>query len=90
MENRHTQTNVTALEVPNYSTSLKINSERQYRLLFAILEQSRATNELIQIGGANNVPDVVASNENCTEIIRKQLNNPHKSSLSFTCNGGEA
>jgi len=43
----------------DHSTKLRINSERQYRLILAILEHPRATNELIQIVGANNVPDVV-------------------------------
>ena len=44
----------------NQSTqTLRINSERQYRLILAILETARGTNELIRIIGANNVPDVV-------------------------------
>lgn len=38
---------------------LQINSERQYRLIFAILKQPMAISELIQIVGANNIPDVV-------------------------------
>jgi len=51
-------------DVQIHSTAFKpkpllINSERQYRLVLAILEQPRATNSLIQIIGANNVPDVV-------------------------------
>lgn len=39
--------------------TLPINSWKQYRLVLAILEQPRATNSLIKIVGANNVPDVV-------------------------------
>jgi hypothetical protein len=38
---------------------LRINSERQYRLVMAILKHPKATNTLIQIVGANNVPDAV-------------------------------
>lgn len=41
------------------SKPLLINSWKQYRLVLAILEQPRATNSLIKIIGANNVPDVV-------------------------------
>ncbi|BBP44554.1 hypothetical protein [Thiosulfativibrio zosterae] len=66
MENRPNITNEAALEVLNHSInsdtakqSLIINSMRQYRLVLAILEQARPTNELIGIVGANNVPDVV-------------------------------
>ncbi|MBD3767949.1 MAG: hypothetical protein IE928_08385 [Gammaproteobacteria bacterium] len=38
---------------------LPINSPRQYRLILAILEGAKSTRDLIQIVGANNVPDVV-------------------------------
>jgi len=41
------------------SKPLLINSWKQYRLVLAILEQPRATNSLIKIIGANNVPNVV-------------------------------
>lgn len=66
MENRPNQTTRTALPDSNHSTNtnqakqtLRINSERQYRLILAILETARGTNDLIRIIGANNVPDVV-------------------------------
>lgn len=52
------------LNVPNHSKgnapkTLPINSERQYRLILAILQEPKATNDLIRIVKANNVPDVV-------------------------------
>ena len=53
-----------APEMPIHSNAeqakpLGINSPRQYRLILAILNGAKATNELIHIIGANNVPDVV-------------------------------
>lgn len=41
------------------SRALPIRSERQYRLILAILETPRATNALIQEVGANNIPNLV-------------------------------
>lgn len=66
MENRpHNQVR-TVKPDGNHSTNtnqvkqtLRINSERQYRLILAILETARSTTDLIHIVGANNVPDVV-------------------------------
>ena len=57
---------------------LAINSEKQYRLILTILNGEKSTNELIQIVGANNVPDVVkrlrARGWKITTLQRKVLN----------------
>jgi hypothetical protein len=66
MKNRpHDQVRTVKSNV-NHSTNtatakqtLVINSDKQYRLVLAVLERAMGTNDLIRIVGANNVPDVV-------------------------------
>ncbi|WP_178861682.1 hypothetical protein [Thiomicrorhabdus cannonii] len=47
------------LEPQGNHKGLTVTSERQYRLMLAILEAPKPINALIQIVGANNVPDIV-------------------------------
>ena len=75
MNHRTIQINDTVINPQNHSNNLGLNSKRQYRLLLAILEKPRATNELIRIVGANNIPDVVKKLRNKGWAIHT-LNSP--------------
>jgi hypothetical protein len=62
----------------NQAKPVAINSEKQYRLILAILNGEKGINELIPIVGVNNVPDVArrlrAKKWQITTVDRKVIN----------------
>lgn len=58
-ESTASSTQINCSNINDLKQTLIISTERQYRLILAILERPIGTNELIRLIGANNVPAVV-------------------------------